>query len=152
MFFPIVKWIHVLAAITAVGSNITYGIWMAAASREPQVLPFVLRNIRRLDSQVANPCYGVLLLSGLVMAFTLPLPLTTPWLLTAILLYVIAALLGILAYAPIAREQRRLLESAGFEAPAYKATARKATWLGLLVTLDVVIIVFLMVVKPPLWH
>ena len=35
MFFLIIKWIHVLSAITAVGANITYGIWMARASVEP---------------------------------------------------------------------------------------------------------------------
>jgi uncharacterized membrane protein len=148
MLFLTVKWIHVLAAITAVGANVTYGIWIARASREPKVLPFVLRNIRVIDNRLANPCYGLLLVTGVAMALLLPIPLTTHWLLTAIVLYVAAALIGILAYAPVLREQIRLLDSVGLEAPGYAAAARKGTLLGILVTLDAVIIVFLMVAKP----
>ena len=150
MIFLLVKWVHVLSAITAVGANITYGIWIARASREPKVLPFVLRNIHLIDSRVANPCYGLLLLTGLTMAFALPIPLTTPWLLTALVLYVLAALLGIVLYAPVVRQQIRLLETDGFASPGYRAVATRSTVLGALVTLDVIVIVFLMVVKPPL--
>ena len=150
MLFLLVKWIHVLSAITAVGANITYGIWIARASREPKVLPFVLRNIHMIDSRIANPCYGLLLLTGLTMAFLLPIPLTTPWLLTALVLYVLAALFGILFYAPTVKNQIRLLETDGFESPGYQAVARRSTLWGVLVTLDVIVIVFLMVVKPAL--
>jgi uncharacterized membrane protein len=151
MWFGVLKWLHVLAAITAVGANLTYGIWTARASREPQVLPFVLRNISMIDRRIANPCYILLLLTGLTMALTVRIPLTTPWLLTALILYVLSALLGILAYAPVTRKQREILEREGFDSPAYRAIARQATGLGIAVTLDVVIIVFLMVVKPALW-
>lgn len=151
MLFLIIKWIHVLAAITAVGANITYGMWIAQASRQPKVLPFVLRSIHWIDSRVANPCYGLLLLTGLIMAFTLPIPLTAPWLLTALSLYVLAALLGILAYAPVVRRQIQLLESNGFDSPDYQAVAKRSTLFGILVTVDVVLIVFLMVAKPVLW-
>ena len=150
MFFLLVKWIHVLSAITAVGANFTYGIWTARASREPKVLPFVLRNIHLIDTRIANPCYVLLLITGLTMAFTLPIPLTTPWLLTALVLYVLAALLGITLYAPAVRRQIRLLESEGFDSPSYRASAKRSTLLGVLVTLDVFVIVFLMVVKPAL--
>ena len=150
MFFLLVKWIHILSAITAVGANITYGIWIAQASRQPKVLPFVLRNIHLIDSRVANPCYGLLLITGLTMAFTAPIPLTTPWLVTALVLYVAAALVGIVLYAPIVRQQISVLEADGFDAPAYQAIARRSTWMGAAVTLDVIAIVFLMVVKPAL--
>jgi len=146
-----VKWIHVLAAITAVGANLTYGIWIQRASSEPNELPFVLRTIRAIDRRLANPCYALLLVTGLIMALTVPIPLTTPWLLSALVLYVLAALMGAFAYAPVVREQLRHLESDGFEAPGYQVAARRGTVLGILVTVDVVLIVFLMVVKPSLW-
>ena len=151
MWFLMLKWIHVLAAITAVGANVTYSIWIARASREPKALPFVLQNVSFIDRHVANPCYAVLLATGLAMALTVRIPLTTPWLLTAMILYVVAALMGILAYAPLSRRQRQILETDGFESPAYAAIARRGRLLGISVTLDVLIIVFLMVVKPPLW-
>lgn len=152
MWFALLKWLHVLAAMTAVGANLTYGIWIARASREPKVLPFVLSNIASIDGRLANPCYALLVVTGLTMAFTIPIPLTTPWLLTAIVLYVLATLLGIFAYAPVTRQQRRMLEAEGFESPAYRSVASKATRLGVAVTIDVLLTAFLMVVKPALWR
>ncbi len=151
MLFLFIKWIHVLSAITAVGANVTYGIWIARASREPKTLPFVLHNIRWIDQRIANPCYGLLLITGLTMVFLVRLPLTTPWLLTALILYVTAALLGALVYAPVVRRQIKALETDGFDSPDYQAASKRGTLLGILVTLDVIVIVFLMVVKPTLW-
>ncbi len=42
MLYLIIKWLHVLLAIVAVGTNITYGVWLARAERSPEVLPFTL--------------------------------------------------------------------------------------------------------------
>jgi uncharacterized membrane protein len=84
MLYLYLKWLHVLSAILAVGANTTYGIWLARASQNPDNLPFTLKSIKMLDDRVANPAYGLLLLTGLGMAFAAPLPLTTPWLLTGL--------------------------------------------------------------------
>jgi uncharacterized membrane protein len=151
LLFKLVKWIHVLSAITALGANITYGIWITRASREPAVLPFVLRSIKTIDDRVANPLYALLLLTGLTMAFMLPIPLTTPWLLTALILYAIATLLGVAVFVPVFRRRIDLLETEGLESPKYKAIAKRGNVLGVLVGIDVLAIVFLMVVKPALW-
>jgi uncharacterized membrane protein len=151
MLFLLIKWIHILSAITAVGANITYGIWISRASKEPKFLPFVLRNIKLIDDRVANPCYGLLLITGLAMAFLAPIPLKTPWLITGITLYVIAGLLGAFAFTPILKQQIQLLDSEGVDSPNYPALAKRSRLLGMLVGVDVIIIVFLMVVKPALW-
>jgi uncharacterized membrane protein len=149
--FGLVKWIHVLSAITAVGANLTYGIWIVRASRQPSFLPFVLRTIKVIDDRVANPLYALLLLTGLTMAFMLPIPLTTPWLATALILYGASLILGLVAFVPLFRQQLDLLESEGFDSPKYKAVARRVRELGVVVGIVVVAITFLMVVKPPLW-
>ncbi len=151
MLFLLIKWIHVLSAIMAVGSNATYGIWVSRASREPQLLPFVLHSIKIIDDRMANPLYVLLLLTGLTMAFILPLPLSTPWIMSALILYAIATLLGMVLFVPIFRRQIELLESEGFGAPGYQAAAKQARVLGIIVGVDVLMIIFLMVVKPPLW-
>ncbi|MGE5074199.1 MAG: DUF2269 family protein [Anaerolineae bacterium] len=151
MLFLLTKWVHVLSAIIAVGANATYGIWMARASRQPAMLPFVLRSIKLIDDRIANPLYGLILLTGLTMAFILPIPLTTPWLLTALILYAIATVLGLLVFVPVFRRQVELLESEGFDSPKYKSIATQARALGIVVAIIVVIITFLMVVKPALW-
>jgi uncharacterized membrane protein len=151
MLFLIIKWIHVLSAITAVGANITYGIWVGRASREPEALPFVLHSIKMIDDRVANPCYGLLLLTGLTMAFIVPIPLTTPWLLTALTLYVIATIIGMAGFVPIFKKQVRLLESEGIDSPNYKAVEKQSRVLGIVTGIVVIAITFLMVVKPALW-
>lgn len=137
--------------MVAVGANATYSIWIARAAREPKALPFILQNISYIDRRVVNPCYAVQLATGLAMASAVRIPLITPWLLTSMILYAIAALIGIFAYAPLSRRQRQILETDGFDSPAYIAIARRGRLLGISVMLDVLIIVFLMVVKPPLW-
>jgi hypothetical protein len=152
MLFSLIKWVHVLSAITAVGANITYGIWLGRASSEPKVLPFVLRGIKFIDDRVANPAYGLLLITGLAMAFIGPIPiLSTPWLLTALVLYVILLLVAALGYTPTLKRQIQTLDKDGFDSAAYKAVAARGTQLGIVLAVVVVIITFLMVVKPPLW-
>ncbi len=151
MLFLLVKWIHVLSAITAVGANATYGIWISRARKEPAVLPFVLRSIKLIDDRLANPLYVLLLLTGLTMTFLIPIPLNTPWLMSALILYAIATILGMAVFVPIFRRQVKLLETEGVESPKFKSASKQSTVLGLIVALDVLIITFLMVVKPALW-
>ena len=31
MLYPILKWLHVLSAIVALGANLTYGLWITRA-------------------------------------------------------------------------------------------------------------------------
>ena len=66
-FYPWLKALHVLLAIVAVGFNMSYGVWLARAAREPQQYGYVLRGIKFLDDRVANPAYGGLLLVGLLL-------------------------------------------------------------------------------------
>ncbi len=151
MLYLLLKWLHVLAAIVAVGANITYGIWIGRASRNRDVLPFTLRSIKLIDDRLANPAYGLLLITGLLMVFVVQLPLTTPWLLTALVLYGIVVLVGLLGYTPTLRRQIQLLENEGSGSPNYQALARRGTILGVVLGILAIVIVFLMVVKPGLW-
>lgn len=151
MLFPILKWLHVLGAIIAVGANATYGIWLARASRNTEFLPFTLQTIRLIDNWLANPAYGLQLITGLLMAFVLPMPLTTPWLLVALILYALLVLVGLGGYTPTLRRQIQLLESEGFQSSNYQALARRGTILGIILAVLAIAIVFLMVVKPRLW-
>jgi uncharacterized membrane protein len=151
MLYPLLKWLHVLLAITAIGANLTYGIWIARAARQTDALPFTLRGVKLLDDRLANPAYGLLFVTGLLMVIVGDLQLTTPWLLTALILYVMMGLVGFFGYTPTLRGQIRVLESEGFQSPGYQALARRGTILGIVVAVLVIAIVFLMVVKPALW-
>jgi uncharacterized membrane protein len=57
---------------------------------------------------------------------------------------------GIVLYAPVVRRQRAGLERGGPTDPDYVAATRRSTALGILTTVLVVAIVFLMVTKPTL--
>ena len=151
MLFSILKWIHVLSAIIAVGANATYGIWLARAARSSDFLPFTLRTIKLIDDRLANPAYGLQLITGLAMSFILPIPLTTPWLLTSLILYALLVLIGLAGYTPTLRQQIQLLDSEGLNSPNYQALARRGTMLGIVLAILAIAIVFLMVVKPRLW-
>ena len=78
-FYTLMLFIHIAAAITAVGSNITYGMWSALAGRQPAHTSFVLKGIKFIDDRIANPAYGVLFLTGLVLVFAGRWSITSLW-------------------------------------------------------------------------
>ena len=151
MAYLLLKWLHVIAAIVAVGSNVTYGLWIANATRKPEVLPFTLKTIKLIDDRLANPCYAALLLTGGAMLFVVRIPLTTSWLVTSLVLYVLLFLLGVFGYSPTLRQQIDTLEREGVQSANYQALARRGTSQGVMLAVLVMLIVFLMVVKPRLW-
>jgi uncharacterized membrane protein len=142
------KFLHVLLAIVAVGFNASYGIWLARAGREPEHQGHVLRGIKVLDDRFANPAYGLLLVTGLVMVWVGDVDLTQLWLAGGIALYVVAVVLGALVYTPTLREQIRALDE-GDRTKFARLSARGAA-VGIALAVDVVVIVFFMVTKPTL--
>jgi uncharacterized membrane protein len=149
MWYLLLKLLHVLAAIVAVGANITYGMWIMRGSRDPVALGFALRGVKLIDDRMANPAYGVLLVTGIGMVLVGKLPVITPWLLSALVLYVAVVLLGLLGYTPTLKKQIMLLESA--QSSEYKALAGRGVVLGIVLGILTLGIVVLMVLKPPLW-
>ena len=152
MWYLLLKLLHVIAAIIAVGTNVTYGVWIASGSRDPGTLRFALRGVKVLDDRLANPAYGVLLVTGVAMVLVGGLPIRTSWLLGALVLYVALVLVGLLGYTTTLKEQIRLLESEGMQSPKYTIAARRGILLGVVTGVLAVLIVFLMVVKPVLWR
>jgi len=149
MAFSLLKLLHILFAITAVGSNITYGVWQGLAVNSPEHEAFVLRGVKLLDDRVANPAYGLLLVTGLIMAFW-HWSITTHWIVAAIVLYVVLIGVAVAFYSPALTEQARVLDRDGHDSAAYRAVSRRATVIGIGLFLPVLGILFMMVVKPAL--
>ncbi len=141
------KLVHVLLAIVAVGANVTYAFWMRRAGLDRGRLVWTIGSLRALDRRVANPAYLGLLVTGLLMVWGGLYPLTSGWILAALGLYVITALLGIAVFAPAIRRQLALATDDP-TSEAYAAAARRSSALGVLTTAIVVGIVALMVLKP----
>lgn len=149
MLFNTVKYFHILFVITAVGSNLTYGIWQGRAGTDPEHESFALRGVKFLDDRVANPAYLLVLVTGLTMAWW-HWSYTIHWIQAAIVLYVIMLLFGLAVYSPALTRQIETLQRDGLQSSAYRAAALRATIFGIAVMVPILAILFLMVAKPSL--
>ncbi|MGH2680838.1 MAG: DUF2269 family protein [Actinomycetota bacterium] len=142
------KLVHVLSAIVAVGTNVTYFVGLAVMKgRAPTQQAFALETIKKLDARLANPAYGILPLTGVIMVLISDgLGFTTFWIAVAIGLYVLVGVLAGVFFAPALRRQTELAGEAG--SAAYDAAARRTSTTGLLTMLPVAGILYLMVLKP----
>jgi uncharacterized membrane protein len=148
MDFQFLKFVHVLLAMVAVGFNASYGIWLARAAKAPQATQsHVLRTIKFLDDRIANPAYGLLLLTGLLMIFSASIPVRL-WIALSIGLWLVLIVVGLGVYTPTLRDQIRVLESEGPGSEEYQRLSSRGRTLGIVLGIIVVVIVFLMVTKP----
>lgn len=147
-FYEVVKFVHILAAIIAVGFNISYGVLIARAAREPEHQLHVLRTIKVLDDRFANPAYGVLVGTGLLNVLTSPWKITEFWILSSLVLVVLLALGGAIAYTPTLRREISILEAEGPSSVEFEKLARRGKRIGMVLSTGVIAIIFLMVTKP----
>lgn len=145
--FVLLKLVHVLAVIAAVGANITYAFWLRWAALDRDRLVYTINGIRRLDRRLANPAYILVLITGVLMVLDGAYSFETGWIAVSIGLYVAVAVLAIVAFAPAIRRQLAEAERDP-SSPAYASAARRTTALGLLTTAVVLAIVVLMVTRP----
>jgi uncharacterized membrane protein len=150
MAFTIVKFIHILAAITAVGVNVSYTVWIVRAQREPVHTAFALKGIQFLDQRIANPAYGLLLITGILMVILLPYPITTLWIDVALVLYVVIIVLAVAFYTPTLRNQIRLADGGDVNSAEFMRLASRSQTLGIALGVVVLVILGLMVFKPHL--
>lgn len=146
--YPWFKVIHILLAVVAVGFNLSYGILIGRAVREPEHLGHVLRTVKTMDDRFANPAYGLLLVFGLAMVFIGPWDITDLWILVSLVLYALAVLVGATQYTPTLRSQIAALEAGGATSAEFVALTARGTRLGMVLGALVVVIIGLMVLKP----
>jgi uncharacterized membrane protein len=148
--YVVLKFIHILSAITAVGANITYGVWNARSQADPAHLGFTLKGIKFLDDRIANPAYGVLLLTGLVMVFVNSWPITSLWIVVALLLFAILVLLAVAVYSPLLRQLIKLVDAGDTSSPEFSKLSGRNRIMGPAFGVIVVLILAMMVFKPTL--
>ena len=148
--YELIKFVHILMAIIAIGFNASYGILLGRAAREPEHEGHVLRTVKVLDDRFANPAYGILLVTGLLMVGFYWPRLTDFWIAAALALYAVAVAVGAGVYTPTLRRQIAVIDEQGPGSPDYRALSRRGTVIGIFLAIDVLVIVFLMVTKPQL--
>lgn len=149
-FYEILKFFHILLAIIAIGFNASYGIWLARLPRSPEHTTHVLRGVKILDDRFANPAYALLLVTGIALVFVGDLSFRTFWISTALGLYGLLIVGGLVGYSPTLKRQIALAEAGRIDSDEYRRLTARGTVIGIALAVIVVIIVFLMVTKPTL--
>ena len=143
------KLVHVVAAIVAVGANLTYFVWLQRAKRAAQAEQvFALQTVRSIDAFVANPAYVVLPITGIAMVLNAHYSFGTLWIATAIGLYVLVAAVAGALFTPALKRQITVVQTDGPRSPSYAAAARRTQITGVLTMTPIAAILYLMVVKP----
>ena len=142
-----VKFIHILAAIVAVGSNITYGVWSVRARGNPSNVGFALKGIKFLDDRIANPAYGVVLLTGVLMAI-FGFGFFHLWIIVSLVLFIVLIALGVGVYSPLLRDQIRLADAGDTTSTDFERLSRRSAIIGPAIGLIVAVILVMMVFKP----
>jgi uncharacterized membrane protein len=142
------KLIHILLAITALGANLTYGVWFARANMQPEFAPTALRGIKFIDDHIANPAYILLLPTGAAMVWAGGIGFGTRWVASAMFLWFLAILLAYLGYTPTLARQIAAVERGGVDDPEARRLAGRGQVIAGFLGLLVVAIIVLMVFKP----
>ncbi len=146
--YQIIVFIHVLSAIAAVGYNATYAVWLARGSMEREHLLFALRGIKFMDDRVANPAYGLLLITGIAQVIMSHRSWHETWIELAVALWVLLAIIGFAAYSPTLKREIQLLSERSQDDPEFAALDRRGTILGATLMVIALVIVGLMVFRP----
>src|SRR5688572_11638138 len=147
--YQILKFVHVFAAIIAVGFNFSYIVWLIKGKMEKDHLLFSLRGIKLMDDWVANPCYGLALITGFAMAYVAEYNiLTVSWILYPLILFAVMGILAFGFYSPTLKKQIKIVEEYGGDSPEYKAIEKRQMLIGVILFVLAVAVVAIMVLKP----
>jgi predicted integral membrane protein DUF2269 len=150
---PYLIFLHVLGAIVAFGPTFAFTIMGSMAGKEPQHANFSTRQSHAISMRLVYPLAIFQGVTGVLIILSVDYPvMSTPWLLIAIVLYLIA--LGYsLGVQRVAVERLIALTATPPEPgsppnPEIPATVKRIQRGGMLLGILIVVIVFLMVVKP----
>ena len=146
-FYLILKFIHIAAAITAVGANITYGVWNVRSQSDPAHLGFALKGIKFIDDRIANPAYGVVFLTGLIMVFVGHWGLRF-WTVAAVILFIALVAVAVGLFSPLLNRMIREVDAGQTASPEFEGLVRRNRILGAVFGLIIALILVLMVFKP----
>ena len=155
MSYLLLKWVHIVSSTLLFGTGIgsAYYMLMASLSRDVRAIALVVRHVVLADWIFTTTAIVVQPVTGLWMANLAGWPWHTPWMLAAIVLYVLAGL----CWLPVVWLQVRLARTAAqalaADAPLpadYWRDARRWELLGYPAFAAMVVVYFLMVLKPAL--
>ena len=145
--YILVKFVHILVAIVAVGSSAGSSLWLRLAMKDEEHLPFALRTSHFLDDWVTRPGLFLLLLTGLWMAAT-HWTLSLLWVRAALVLVVLVLALLYALVGPIHNAVIRAAERNTLKTEEGKRLELLFELAGGGSGLLIILVVWLMVAKP----
>lgn len=142
--------LHILSALVAVGATVSYFFWMRRAALVPESRKFTLETLRMLELRMVSPAYVILFLTGLGLIDRARWAWSTPWLELSILLFIV--LMGLVGFhTRLIRRQIALTEEDSSTSNEYESAHARGRILLLAKVVVIIVLVYLMVFKPPLW-
>jgi uncharacterized membrane protein len=149
------KGIHVLAVVLFLGNIITGLFWKAHGDRagDPRIIAHTLHGIIRSDRWFTLPGVLVIVITGLMAAWSAHLPiLRTPWIAYSILLFIASGVAFGWQVAPLQRRMRAIAESAAgggsWDERAYRSLSRRWELWGVFAIATPLGALALMIAKP----
>lgn len=153
MTYLLVKWLHILSSTVLFGTGLGSAFYMffASRTRNAQAIAVVTRHVVIADWVFTTPTIILQPLTGLYLLHLTGLPLTTHWIVWSIGLYLLAGA----AWLPVVWMQIKMRDmaaaaakSGGSLAPRYWQFLRLWVALGVVAFGALVVVFYLMVVKP----
>jgi len=150
---PFLLFLHVMGAILAFGPTFAYSIMGAMAGREPQHANFSVRQTEMIGKRLVYPLAIFQGITGVLLIWAAGISLTAaPWLGIGIVLYAIALTYSLTIQRNAVHHLIELTSTppapGSPPSPEIPATVKKIQRGGMFLGTLIVIIVFLMVVKP----
>ena len=154
--YLLVKWLHIVSSVVLVGTGFGTAFYLFFANRSDslEARAVIARLVVRADLWFTTPAVIVQPLSGLWLAHTAGWPVTTPWLLASVALYLLtgACWLPVLwLQLKMAREVEAALALQRPLAAQYRQWQQAWESLGYPAFIAMLAVLFLMVNKPALW-
>lgn len=153
--FPYFLFLHVLGAILAFGPTFAYSIMGAMAGREPQHANFSSRQVAAIGNKMVYPLAIFQGITGLLLIVAGSVSMSSLWLGLGIALYIVALVFALTVQRNALHHLIEMTSTPpppgtppGPPPPALLATVAKIQRGGMFLGILIVIIVFLMVVKP----
>jgi hypothetical protein len=155
-FFPFILFLHVMGAIIAFGPTFAYSIMGGLAGREPQHANFSSRQVAAIGRGIVYPLAIIQGITGVLLIVSGKLDVTSrAWLEIAIVLYLILVGYGLTVQRNALHHLIELTSTPpppgtppGPPPPEILAQVKKVQRGGMFLGILIVVIVFLMVVKP----
>ena len=153
MEYVLVKWLHILSSTVLFGTGLgsAFYLYFASRTRDARVIATVARHVVIADCVFTTPTVILQPLSGFYLAHLMGLPLTTPWILWSVALFLLAGA----AWLPVVWMQIRMRDLALVAVranesipPSYWRYLRLWVGLGVVAFASLMAVFYLMVAKP----